>query len=183
MGNKTLDQASKSRMMRVTEVAERLSLSVACIQAQIDLGIAPPWVYLGPRARRLPESSFDALIASRIRLRQKMKRLRDLVEFPQWTEALEVGFRLTGVRLLTLRQVEDRVGLKSTRIYELIDSGKTVMDGRFPAPIPVTKGARRWLEHEIEQWLKSHIAVSMKISGARKVRPGSPHDRDRADRI
>ena len=72
-----------------------------------------------------------------------------------------------GMRLLKLSAVENRVGLKSSQIYRLIDLGC------FPAPVPLTQCARRWLEHEIDEWLRGRVALSLKISGQRMLPPSS----------
>ena len=83
--------------------------------------------------------------------------------FPPWTPEMALGDYPTGMRLLTLAEVEAKVGLKSSQIYRLIERGQ------FPAPVPLTERARRWLVHEIEEWLRGRVALSLKISGQRTV--------------
>ena len=100
-----------------------------------------------------------------------MTRLRDPVVLPQWTPDLEVGDHPSGIRLLYRREVVDRVGLGSSQIYRFIEAG------RFPAPIPVTKDARRWVEHEVNVWLRSRIAASLRIAGVRVKRTPDRGDR------
>lgn len=51
--------------------------------------------------------------------------------------------------------------MKSSQIYRLIDLE------RFPAPVPLTGCARRWLVHEIVEWLRGREALSLQISGKR----------------
>ena len=53
---------------------------------------------------------------------------------------------------LRLPQVVARVGLKSTRIYQLIG------DGDFPAPAKLGERAVGWLEHEVEAWIRDRAA-------------------------
>jgi prophage regulatory protein len=50
-------------------------------------------------------------------------------------------------KLLRLPQVMDRVGLRTTRIYELMGAGT------FPKPIRLGERAVSWLESEISAWI------------------------------
>jgi prophage regulatory protein len=53
--------------------------------------------------------------------------------------------------LLRIAEVEQRVGLKKSAIYDRISAGT------FPGP--VTDGsASRWVESEVEEWIQSRIA-------------------------
>jgi prophage regulatory protein len=59
------------------------------------------------------------------------------------------------IRMLTMAQVEDKVGLKSSKIYELIAQGE------FPESVPIGGGrAMRFIESEIDQWLLDQIQRS-----------------------
>ena len=55
--------------------------------------------------------------------------------------------------LLRLPQVLARVGLKTTRLYELVG------DGEFPKPIRLGDRAVAWLSTEVDSWI---LAQSMK---------------------
>lgn len=55
-------------------------------------------------------------------------------------------------RLLKLPQVESFVGLKKSKIYELIQSGE------FPAPVKVGR-ASSWLEGEVQGWIAAHASL------------------------
>lgn len=153
-----------SRILRVPEILERTSLSRACLYKQIDLGFFPPNILLSDRARGQFEHVIDAWIGSRMALRSGMSRLRAPVTFPKWVPELALGEPPAGLRLLKRSAVEEKVGLKSSQIYRLIEWGL------FPAPVPLTENARRWLVHEVDEWLKGRVALSLKISGARTVR-------------
>ena len=72
-----------------------------------------------------------------------------------------------GMRLLKLAAVQYRVGLQSSQIYRLIERG------RFPGPVQLTRCARRWLAHEIDEWLRGRVALSLKISGERELPPAA----------
>lgn len=50
-------------------------------------------------------------------------------------------------RNLRLPQVMERVGLRPTRIYELMG------DGSFPRPIRLGERAVAWLESEVDAWI------------------------------
>jgi prophage regulatory protein len=50
-------------------------------------------------------------------------------------------------QLLRLPQIMNRIGLRPTRIYELMG------DGSFPKPIRLGKRAVAWLESEVDAWI------------------------------
>jgi prophage regulatory protein len=57
-------------------------------------------------------------------------------------------------RILRRRELESRVGLKHTAIYEQMRAG------RFPRPIPLGVGGQAvgWLESEIDDWIAQRVA-------------------------
>lgn len=64
--------------------------------------------------------------------------------------------------LLRLPQVLARVGLKTTRLYQLVG------DGEFPAPVRIGERSVGWVESEVEEWLQRRIAqprVDIRTSG------------------
>ena len=59
------------------------------------------------------------------------------------------------IRMLTMSQVVNKVGLKRTKIYQLIASGE------FPHSVPIGGGrAVRFVQSEIDQWLLDQIRKS-----------------------
>jgi prophage regulatory protein len=58
--------------------------------------------------------------------------------------------------ILRRRQVEARVGLKKTALYERI------ADRKFPAPINLGGHAVGWVAAEVEAWIAERIAASRK---------------------
>ncbi|MFV1874086.1 MAG: helix-turn-helix transcriptional regulator [Oleiphilus sp.] len=54
-------------------------------------------------------------------------------------------------RLLPLEAVIDQIGLGSTTIYEMINEGK------FPPPRKIRSRTARWLESEIQTWIKDTV--------------------------
>ncbi len=57
------------------------------------------------------------------------------------------------LRILRLREVERRTGLKRSRIYEL------ERDGKFPVRVPISERATGWLEHEIQAYIAQRVAL------------------------
>ncbi len=53
------------------------------------------------------------------------------------------------LRVLRLPELREKVGLGTSKIYEMI------ADGEFPAPRKITGRAVGWLEYEIDEWLLS----------------------------
>jgi len=59
------------------------------------------------------------------------------------------------LQALRLPDVEKRIGLKRSRIYELEKAGK------FPARIRLSERASAWYAHEIEEWLAARQPASL----------------------
>lgn len=57
-------------------------------------------------------------------------------------------------QILKLEEVKTTVGLSSSSIYRLIQSGK------FPAPIKLSERSSGWLKSEVSQWIDNRIAAS-----------------------
>ena len=58
------------------------------------------------------------------------------------------------IRFLRISEVQARTGLGRSTIYEWS------ADGRFPAPVRLGGRALRWIESEIDAWLRDRIAES-----------------------
>ena len=164
-----------SRILRVNEILDRTSLSRSCLYMQIKYRLFPENIPLSDRARGQFEHVVDAWIWSRMTLRSEMSRLRDPLTFAEWRPEMALGEYPARLRLLKLSAVEEMVGLRSSQIYRLIERGL------FPAPVPLTPNARRWPVHEVDEWLKGRVALSLKISGERTVRRPSEDGRRRDD--
>ena len=59
----------------------------------------------------------------------------------------------TALTILRRRQVEARVGLRRSTIYQ------GVADGTFPRPIRLGARSVGWLAHEVERWLADRVAA------------------------
>ena len=137
-----------ARMLRVPEILRRTTLSRSCLYGLTERGVFPPLVHISDRARGLPQNALDAWLQSRIDARSEMARLRDRVRLPPWTIGMRTGEHRSRIQMLHFRDVLDLVGLRSSQIYRLIEAN------RFPAPVPLTEGARRWPPLSTTSWPK-----------------------------
>lgn len=60
----------------------------------------------------------------------------------------------TALVIIRRKQVEARTGLPRSSIYA------GVANGTFPKPIALGEKSVGWLEHEVEEWIASRVAVS-----------------------
>jgi prophage regulatory protein len=70
--------------------------------------------------------------------------------------------------LLRLPQVLARVGLKTTRLYELVG------DGEFPKPLRLGDRAVAWLSTEIDSWIAAQASkprVEIRTKSRKKAQP------------
>jgi prophage regulatory protein len=56
------------------------------------------------------------------------------------------------MRLLKLRDVEQKTARKKSKIYHDINAGT------FPRPVPQGPKSVAWLEHEIDEWIAKRVA-------------------------
>jgi prophage regulatory protein len=62
----------------------------------------------------------------------------------------------SALRILRRKQVEARIGLSRSTIYERIKAGT------FPAPISLGAKSVGWIESEVDDWLSSQVEKSRK---------------------
>lgn len=55
------------------------------------------------------------------------------------------------MKILRRQEVSERVGLKTTALYEMINRGE------FPRPMKLSERAVGWLESDIDEWIQSRI--------------------------
>lgn len=67
------------------------------------------------------------------------------------------------LRVLRLPAVEEKSGLKRSRIHDL------EAQGRFPRRIKLSDRASGWLEHEIDAWLAERMAAREGSSSENKI--------------
>jgi len=58
-------------------------------------------------------------------------------------------------RILRLKQVQDRIGLGRSSIYNLQNPKSASYDASFPKSIKLGRNAVGWLESGINQWITS----------------------------
>ena len=163
-----LDKLVEGPLVGVPTILDLLTLSRSCVHVQQQLEVLPPFGKLGPRTARWPVSVLAALLSNRMQIREGLTHLRQPVVLPNWTEwwlpnpPLDAGFGndLSDLQLLRLHEVAELVGISVPSVYRFI------RDKGFPAPLPLTQNARRWIRWEVVDWLRSSIAVSMRLSGA-----------------
>jgi prophage regulatory protein len=61
--------------------------------------------------------------------------------------------------ILRLKQVEKKVGLKSSSIYQKIS------EGTFPSQVRLGARAVGWIESEIEEWIAAQVQKSRTVPG------------------
>ena len=59
--------------------------------------------------------------------------------------------------LITIRQLENRIGYKKTSVYDRMDPASPRYDPSFPAPVRFGTGAVRWVETEVDAWVQAQI--------------------------
>lgn len=63
----------------------------------------------------------------------------------------------THPRVLRLRQVQDRVGLSRSTIYDRMNSASPRYDSSFPKPMKIGLSAIGWLESSISKWIETRL--------------------------
>jgi prophage regulatory protein len=102
-----------------------------------------------------------------IRLRQEVQRQ---IHAAKGRPPSEVFDAPRGLRYLRLREVCQRVGLKTSSVYRLIDLGK------FPKQVKLSERTAAWIESEVESFMESRIADRDQGSSATTALP-SPYMR------
>lgn len=65
---------------------------------------------------------------------------------------------LNGILVLRRRDLEARLGLSRSTIYDKISPASPRYDTTFPKPIRLGNGsAVGWLAHEVDAWLRTQI--------------------------
>lgn len=70
-----------------------------------------------------------------------------------WMEAMKSEQTQSQTTLVRLNEVKARTGLSRSTLYAY------VRDGRFPAPIAISKRCVAWVEGEIDGWIADRIAA------------------------
>ena len=66
--------------------------------------------------------------------------------------------------ILRRRDLEERLKLSRSTIYDKINPDSKHYDANFPKPIRLGKGsAVGWIESEVEVWLRTQVETSRKL--------------------
>lgn len=66
----------------------------------------------------------------------------------------------TALSILRRKQLESRIGLSRSAIYDKINPKSPRYDATFPKPISLGTEAVGWIESEVSAWIESRISVS-----------------------
>lgn len=61
------------------------------------------------------------------------------------------------MRVLRLRQVQERIGLSRSTIYDRMNVDSPRYDSTFPRPMKIGFSAVGWLEESINDWIRSKM--------------------------
>lgn len=62
-------------------------------------------------------------------------------------------------RVLRIKQVQERLGLGRSTIYDRMDPDSPRYDSTFPRPISLGISAVGWIESEIDQWIEARASA------------------------
>ena len=96
--------------------------------------------------------------------RRRRRRSRPMRQRPESTSA--------PIRFLRISEVAARTGLSRTTIYDW------AADGRFPRPVRLSPRAVRWIEADVEEWIRERIAESRDGAGRAAHRSQEEGDTD-----
>jgi prophage regulatory protein len=66
------------------------------------------------------------------------------------------------LRVMRLRQVQDRIGLGRSTIYDRMDPKSTRYDDTFPKPVKLGCSAIGWIESDICRWIEARMVTRLK---------------------
>lgn len=64
------------------------------------------------------------------------------------------------LRVLRIKQVQDRTGLGRSTIYDRINVRSSRYDSSFPKPVKIGISAVGWIEHEVNAWIAARVLVN-----------------------
>lgn len=66
------------------------------------------------------------------------------------------------LRVMRIRQVQDRIGLGRSTIYDRMDPKSTRYDDTFPKPVKLGCSAIGWIESDICRWIEARAVTWLK---------------------
>jgi len=70
------------------------------------------------------------------------------------------------LRILRLKDVQQRIGVSRPTIYRWLDKTAKNHDPMFPRPVSLGANSVGWVEAELDAWLESRIRASRQEQGA-----------------
>nr|WP_296278064.1 AlpA family transcriptional regulator [Pseudomonas sp. UBA7530] len=64
------------------------------------------------------------------------------------------------MRILRLKQVQERTGLSRSTIYDRINIKSPRYDKAFPKPVKIGLSAVGWLEESVNDWIKKRFNIA-----------------------
>jgi len=64
------------------------------------------------------------------------------------------------LRILRLKDVQQRIGVSRPTIYRWLDKTSKSHDPSFPKPVTLGSHSVGWVEAEVHQWIESRIRAS-----------------------
>lgn len=64
------------------------------------------------------------------------------------------------MRILRLRQLQERTGLSRSTIYDRINVRSPRYDQTFPKPVKIGLSAVGWLEESVNDWIKERFNIA-----------------------
>lgn len=65
------------------------------------------------------------------------------------------------LKILRIKDVQARIGLARSTIYDRLDSRSPRYDSSFPKPLKIERSAIGWLESSINRWIMERTEESM----------------------
>jgi prophage regulatory protein len=62
-------------------------------------------------------------------------------------------------RIVRLKQLTERIGLRRSTIYDRMDKLSPRYDATFPLPIKLGAGAIGWIDSEITAWIEQRMSA------------------------
>ena len=138
-----------SQVLRRPDLLDRLAVSDPHLHWLVANLYYPKGFPLGPKLRGWLESTNDAWITRQMHLRDEKGSADNSGRLQVWTPEMELIVPpQSGLRLLTLEQVIARVRIGETALWEKIRNGE------FPAPIAIGTRGKRWVSHEVSNWIR-----------------------------
>ena len=83
-------------------------------------------------------------------LEQRLSSLREEMREEMYRQLRMIEQREKAPRLLRIPEVCERVGFKSSKVWEMARSGT------FPQPVRLGPKVSAWREHEVTEWVQQH---------------------------